>query len=58
LTLISAGRSLAVAYAALGDKLNASNVIRMTIQIARSENFPPAYLTGLEELQKQFKLPN
>jgi len=49
-TLISAGRSLAIAYAGLGDKKNAANVIRMTINLAEKENIPPAAMDDLRKL--------
>jgi tetratricopeptide (TPR) repeat protein len=58
LTLISAGRSLAIAYATLGDKRNASNIIRMTIKLVRNGNFPSSYLSDLEKLLQQFSRPN
>jgi tetratricopeptide (TPR) repeat protein len=56
ITLISAGRSLAIAYAALGDNRNARNVIKMTINLARGENFPAGYIANLEELLRQFSV--
>ena len=42
--LISAGRSLAIAYEELGDKQNATKIIKMTINIASGENVPSSYL--------------
>jgi len=56
ITLISAGRSLAIAYSVLGDNQNARNVIKMTMNLAREENVPADYFTNLEELLKQFSL--
>jgi tetratricopeptide (TPR) repeat protein len=53
-TLISAGRSLAIAYAVQGDKRNASNIIKMTINLARGENVPSSYLDDLRNLLQQF----
>jgi tetratricopeptide (TPR) repeat protein len=53
-TLISAGRSLAIAYALQGDKRNAINVIKMTINLARGENVPASYLNDLRNLLQQF----
>jgi len=50
LTLISAGRSLALAYAELGDKTNARSVINMTINVARGENISQAYQKELENI--------
>jgi tetratricopeptide (TPR) repeat protein len=49
-TLISAGRSLAIAYRELGDMQNSSNILKMTINLAKSQNFPAAYISGLERL--------
>jgi tetratricopeptide (TPR) repeat protein len=57
-TLISAGRSLAIAYALQGDKLNAINIIRMTINLARGENVPASYLNDLRNLLQQFSMAN
>jgi tetratricopeptide (TPR) repeat protein len=54
ITLISAGRSLAIAYALQGDKRNASNVIKMTINLAKEENVPSAYLDDLRNLFQRF----
>lgn len=53
-TLISAGRSLAVAYAALGDKRNAYNIMSMTVNLAKREHVPASYQDGLEKLLKQY----
>ena len=53
-TLISAGRSLAIAYALLGDNRNATNVIKMTINLARGENVPSSYLDDLRSLLQKF----
>lgn len=58
LTLISAGRSLAIAYAELGDKRNACNIIKMTISQAQNENLPSSYLTDLKKLLQQFSISN
>jgi hypothetical protein len=57
-TLISAGRSLAIAYEELGDKQNASKVIKMTINLARGENVPSFYLDDLRNLLKKFNNSN
>lgn len=57
-TLISAGGSLAIAYAALGDNRNARNIIKMTINLARNENFPPEYIANLKKLLEQFNRQN
>lgn len=53
-TLISAGRSLAIAYALLGDKRNAVIVIKMTINLARGENVPASYQDDLRNLLQKF----
>jgi tetratricopeptide (TPR) repeat protein len=58
MTLISAGRSLAIAYILLGDRVNATNVIKKTINIARGEHLPAAYIDDLKNLLKQFNIPN
>jgi tetratricopeptide (TPR) repeat protein len=52
ITLISAGRSLALAYAELGDKQNARSIINMTINIARAENISQAYQQELENISQ------
>lgn len=57
-TLISAGRSLAIAYSALGDNRNARNIIKMTINLARNEKFPSDYIANLEKLLEQFSMQN
>jgi tetratricopeptide (TPR) repeat protein len=57
-TLISAGRSLAIAYEELGDKRNASKILKMTINIARGENVPSGYLDDLRNLLQQFSKSN
>jgi len=53
-TLISAGRSLAVAYATLGDKQNAYHIMSMTINAAKRENLPESNIEGLRKLLTQF----
>lgn len=58
ITLVSAGRSLAIAYAILGDKRNASNVLKMTITLARNENVPSAYMDDLRNLLQKFSSSN
>jgi tetratricopeptide (TPR) repeat protein len=54
-TLISAGQSLAFAYAMLGDKQNAITTISKTINIGRQENISPSYQTELENLYRTFQ---
>jgi tetratricopeptide (TPR) repeat protein len=54
-TLVSAGRSLALAYAELGDKQNANAVINMTINIARGENMAPSYQKELENIARRIQ---
>jgi tetratricopeptide (TPR) repeat protein len=53
-TLISAGRSLAIAYAALGDKQNAYNIMSMTVNLAKREHVPASFQEGLEKMLQQF----
>jgi hypothetical protein len=57
-TLISAGRSLAIASALLGDRQNATNVIKMTINLARGEHVPSAYMEDLRNMLQQFSNSN
>jgi tetratricopeptide (TPR) repeat protein len=58
LTLIASGRSLAIAYALQGDKQNALNVIRMTINSANGQDIPPAYREDLRNLLQKFNSLN
>jgi len=53
--LISAGRSLALAYATLGDKQNASSIINMTLNIARRENISQTYQKELESIAQRIQ---
>jgi tetratricopeptide (TPR) repeat protein len=53
--LVSAGRSLAYAYAKLGDKQNAIYTIKQTISIARLENISSSYQAELEDLYRTFQ---
>ena len=53
--LISAGRSLAMAYASLGDKQNAYSIISMTLNIARGENLSPSYQKELESIAQRIQ---
>jgi tetratricopeptide (TPR) repeat protein len=55
ITLISAGRSLALAYATLGDKQNAYSIISMTLNIARRENLSPSYIKELEGIAQRIQ---
>jgi tetratricopeptide (TPR) repeat protein len=52
--LVSAGRSLAYAYAKLGDKQHAISIINQTINIARSVNISQSYQAELEDLYRTF----
>lgn len=54
-TRVSAGRSLAYAYAKLGDKPNAIFTIKEAINIGRRENISPSYQAELENLYKTFQ---
>jgi hypothetical protein len=58
ITLISAGRSLAIANAELGDMQNARQVISMTLNIARRENLSKAYISELENIAVRFQSSN
>jgi tetratricopeptide (TPR) repeat protein len=51
-TLISAGRSLSITLAQLGDKRNALRTIEHTLEIGRYENISPAYQAELEEIYR------
>jgi tetratricopeptide (TPR) repeat protein len=53
--LVSAGRSLAYAYAKLGDKQNAIATIKETINIGRREHISPSYQAELESLYETFQ---
>lgn len=55
MTLVSAGRSLALAYAELGDKKNAWSVINMTLNIARGENISPSYQEELQSIARRIQ---
>ena len=52
---VSAGRSLAWAYAKLGDKQHAISIISQTINIARRENISRSYQAELENLYRTFQ---
>jgi len=55
MTLVSAGRTLALAYAELGDKQNALSVINMTLNIAQNEKISPAYMKELERIANRIQ---
>ena len=57
-TMVSAGRSLAMAYAALGDKQKAAAYLNMIITIAKNENYPSEYLSDLESLSQHPSFKN
>ncbi len=48
MTRLSAGRNLAIAYDALGDKKRAYDYLNTALNMARRENFPKEYLEALE----------
>ena len=50
--VISAGRSLAMAYASIGDKHKASTYLKITLNLARNSNYPNTYLKELEDLMQ------
>lgn len=53
-TLISSGRSLAVAYEALGDRQNAYKIMNMTVNLARRNGVPADLQAELEKLLKSY----
>jgi tetratricopeptide (TPR) repeat protein len=53
--LISAGRSLSIAYATLGDRGNAFSTMQSTIDLARKENLSEASIAEMEVLLKAFR---
>jgi len=55
MTLVSAGRSLALAYAELGDKQSAWSVINMTLNVARRENVSPGYQDELTQIARRIQ---
>lgn len=57
-TKISAGKNLAIAYAILGDKQNASKYINITINLARKVNVSQDFIPYFETLRKQYNIPN
>lgn len=54
-TLVYTGRSLAFAYARLGDTENAVSTMQQTIVIARRANFSSAFIEELENMLAQFR---
>lgn len=54
-TIISAGRTLAQAYAVSGDFNSAKFYMNTILNMARNENVPPDYLQGLENLAKKIE---
>lgn len=54
-TVMSAGRSLAIGCAKLGDKRNALNTVEQTLEVARSEHASPSYTKELEDLEETFR---
>jgi tetratricopeptide (TPR) repeat protein len=54
-TLISAGRTLAVAYAMQGDNNNAYLIMNRTISAAIREKFPESNIAELKKLAMQFR---
>lgn len=53
-TLISSGRSLAVAYAALGDRQNAYKIMSMTVNLARRDGVPANLQAELAKLLRSY----
>jgi tetratricopeptide (TPR) repeat protein len=52
--LLASARSLAEAYAGLGDNISASVFMKIAINLARSENAAPAYIADLENRLKKY----
>lgn len=57
-TRISAGRNLALAYAELGNKVKASEIMKNTISLAKRRNASPDYIKSLENLLNQYDPAN
>lgn len=55
MTLVSAGRSLALAYATMGDKENATMVIQMTLNAARREQVSASYQQELVNIARRIQ---
>ena len=53
--MLSAGKSLAEAYAALGDKRNASIYMNHILEMARSQNAPREFLEDIEKKSAQYR---
>ena len=56
--LISAAKSLAEAYFALGDNRNAYTFMNITISLAKNQNSSKDYITNLEEKLKLYSSSN
>ncbi len=52
ITLVSAGRSLAIAYAMSGESQKATKIIESTISIAHQSNLPEGYSIDLQNILK------
>jgi tetratricopeptide (TPR) repeat protein len=57
-TMVTAGRSLGVAYATLGDRNNAYKYISITLQLARNENSPTEVQEDLKNLLQRLSSNN
>jgi tetratricopeptide (TPR) repeat protein len=55
MTLVSAGRSLALAYAELGDKENAWSVINMTLNVARRDQISASRQQELQSIARRIQ---
>jgi hypothetical protein len=55
MTLVSAGRSLALAYAELGDKQNAWTIINMTLNVARRDQISPSRQEELTSIARRIQ---
>ena len=54
-TLIASGKSLAEAYSGLGDINNARTFMNITINLAKSENYPSEYIANLQSSLDRLK---
>jgi len=56
--LVSAAKSLAESYSALGDNRNAYTFMNIAINMAKNQNSPKEYIANLEEKLKQYSSSN
>ena len=56
--IVSAAKSLAEAYSALGDNRNAYTFMNITISLAKDQNLSQDYIKNLEEKLRQYSSSN